>query len=751
MTHRARTPILLLAALASLAACVDRRHPTAPDAAGDDGTAARTAPPALVGDLELCKEAGGGIATGARFDFTVALTQVVRTVELAAGGCIRLAVPRDGAALSKGGLRTRAELRASLLPAGSALQVAGAALGAAEVQAVLDAPAKGGPSVDVGGDALLLNLVQQLVAAELNVLRGVQPPPQVASAIAAAGAGLQIDVVGPGQLRIVSTLSTSETSALVDVLSRFNEGKLKGAATPPVAQLEIVEAVPAGVLLDAIVCAPAASCASADLGAGSVTASVTTDGTTRVTFRNRHATLATLRLCKVAGAGIAAGTAFTFDVAGDEVVAEADEGCTDVVLPPENAGDSDGRYGVSEYGCGALCLGDDDGFAVVSIVCAPADRCGSASTGVGTVRVGLAAGEFTTVTFTNRSSIGTLRLCKVGGAGIAAGTSFRFQVTSLDDVFVAAGACVERALPDRSVDSDGRYGIFEYGCGEQCLGTDAGFVVTSIVCVPADRCPSPSLGVGTVRAGLVGGETTTVTFTNRSAIGTLRLCKVAGSGIASGQAFGFNIGSPDAIADPVVPAGGCVDVPMPEGRGEYGDGWYRVDEKGCGPQCALPDLGFVVSAIACVPAERCRNASLALGLVDFAIVAAETTTITYTNRSAVGTLRLCKAAGTGITTGRSFTFSVSTVGDVVVSAGSCVNLSLPEVNAGDSDGRYGVAEYGCGTNCLAPNGGFVVESIVCDPVALCSSLSEGVGSVRVGLVGAQTTTVTFTNRTFAPD
>jgi hypothetical protein len=63
-------------------------------------------------------------------------------------------------------------------------------------------------------------------------------------------------------------------------------------------------------------------------------------------------------------------------------------------------------------------------------------------------------------------------------------------------------------------DSDGRYGIFERGCGSLCFGGDQGFVVTSIICAPAERCASPSLAVGTVRVGLAGAQITTVTFTN---------------------------------------------------------------------------------------------------------------------------------------------------------------------------------------------------------------------------------------------
>ncbi len=156
----------------------------------------------------------------------------------------------------------------------------------------------------------------------------------------------------------------------------------------------------------------------------------------------------------------------------------------------------------------------------------------------GSLDARVTAGATTSVTFTNRSTLGTLRLCKAAGTGITAGTTFKF-LTPVGDRDVAAGSCIDLVLPEVNTgDSDGKYGVYEYGCGANCLGTDQGFVVASITCDPA-RCSSTSESVGTTRVGLSGGERTTVTFTNRSSRGTLRLCKAAGTGITVGTTFKF--------------------------------------------------------------------------------------------------------------------------------------------------------------------------------------------------------------------
>ena len=696
---------------------------------------AAAAPVPSSGFLNLCKQAGAGVSAGETFDFTIVLSGVTRTVTVAAGVCERLEIPREGSPLSKGYFKSHPSAVTRLIPGSAKLVVDAQELSAAQVQAIL------GPEANVSSQSsLLLNLTQQLLAADLNILRGVQPPAKVLQALADANAGIQITLGSAGQIQLATTLSATRASALVKTLTAFNEGKLKGPATPTSASLGIRESIPADLEVSSIGCDPSLACSNINLDGGSVDAQVASGTTTTVTYTNRS-TLGTLRLCKTAGTGITAATPFTFSTPdGDREVAAG--ACIEMVLPEVNTLDSDGKYGVSEYGCGTDCLGGDDGFAVTSIVCVPATRCASVSESVGTARVGLVGGETTTVTFTNRSTRATLRLCKAAGAGIAAGSLFKFSTPVGDRIVQADGACLDLVLPEvNTLDSDGKYAVSEYGCGAGCLDGDFGHAVASIVCAPADRCSSISEFVGTVRVGLVGGSTTTVTFTNRSSRGTLRVCKAAGTGIAAGTMFTFK--TPQG--DKQVAAGACVDLVLPEVNTSDSDGRYGVFEVGCGANCFGGDQGFVVSSIVCAPADRCSSISESVGTARVGLVGGSTTTVTFTNRSSRGTLRLCKAAGTGIAPGTLFTFKTP-LGDRQVAAGACDDLVLPEVNTSDSDGRYGVFEVGCGANCFGGDQGFVVSSIVCAPADRCSSISESVGTARVGLVGAETTTVTFTNQ-----
>jgi len=86
----------------------------------------------------------------------------------------------------------------------------------AELIAIMIAPTAGNG---------LMSLVQQLIAAKLNVLSGAVPTPAIAAAIIAAdtlidNAGGKI-VVGPPSSPF---LDPSVTSALNDTLTDFNEG-----------------------------------------------------------------------------------------------------------------------------------------------------------------------------------------------------------------------------------------------------------------------------------------------------------------------------------------------------------------------------------------------------------------------------------------------------------------------------------------------------------------------------------------------
>ncbi len=103
----------------------------------------------------------------------------------------------------------------------------------------------------------VLNLAQQLFAAQLNINRGVVPPPSVTSAISTAIASLTFTFDAGGRVTAISsTLSASQIGALVETLSSFNEGTLTsgghcggtsrsgGKPAPPVTKGTISEATP---------------------------------------------------------------------------------------------------------------------------------------------------------------------------------------------------------------------------------------------------------------------------------------------------------------------------------------------------------------------------------------------------------------------------------------------------------------------------------------------------------------------------
>src|SRR5207244_10363059 len=69
----------------------------------------------------------------------------------------------------------------------------------------------------------------------------------------------------------------------------------------------------------------------------------------------------------------------------------------------------------------------------------------------------------------------------------------------------------------------------------------ASTTVSAIVCVPAAACGAPDLTARKVTAAVSTGATTEVDYTNRSTVGTLKVCKVDGTGIAAGAEFNFAI------------------------------------------------------------------------------------------------------------------------------------------------------------------------------------------------------------------
>ena len=248
------------------------------------------------GVLSVCKQAGAGISAGQLFTFRVTLLGVLRTVTVAAGSCVTLEVPRESTPLSKGHFQNKPAAVTRLVPGATTLHVDAADLSSARVQAILTAA----PNV-TASSSLLLNLAQQLIAAELNVLRGVQPTAEVLEAMAEANAALQISL--GAQIALTTALGPPDLSSLVNTLSAFNEGKTDRPATPLSVNIDVVELLGSLAELTGISCIPASRCSGVDLATARVTATVESGATTAVTFTNRSKPV--LRVCKVAGPGIA--------------------------------------------------------------------------------------------------------------------------------------------------------------------------------------------------------------------------------------------------------------------------------------------------------------------------------------------------------------------------------------------------------------------------------------------------------------
>ena len=665
------------------------------------------------GVLSVCKQAGAGISTGQLFTFRVTLLGVLRIVTVPAGSCVSLEAPRESTPLSKGHFQNKPAAVTRLVPGVTTLHVDAADLSSAQLQAILTAA----PNV-TASSSLLLNLAQQLIAAELNVLRGVQPTAQVQQAMAGANAALQIGL--GGQIALTTALRPADLSPLVNTLSAFNEGKTDSPATPLSVNMDLVELVdPLGELTN-ISCAPANRCSGVDLAAARVTATVESGATTAVTFTNRSKPV--LRVCKVAGPGIATGRVFRLGAGGidvtDGALFDVPAGdCSDAVL-------TEGSYMLAESGTLA-------GIAVSSITCDPAARCTDASLGVGVVTVAVPRG-ITTVTFTNRSTLGVLEFCKVAGSGITPGRVFGMTAGGINltpkageptsaSLQVPAGECREATLLEGMYDS-----------GEP--NVPAGVAVSGITCVPAGRCTGVSVGLGVLKAQVVGASTTTITIANRSTLGTMRFCKVAGTGIEAGRTFAMSAGGINLVGKPGEPTsasvslsgGECRDVTLLEGT-------YDVTETGL-------TTGTAVSAIECAPSARCTDVSLGVRNAKVQVVGASMTTVTFTNRSTLALLRVCKVVGGGVNPGTVFRFSAGginlpsgpepTSAALSVPAGECREATVRE-------GLYDVIE--------SPPAGIAVSAISCLPAESCPDISVALGLVKAMMVGGSTTEVRFTN------
>jgi hypothetical protein len=247
---------------------------------------------------------------------------------------------------------------------------------------------------------------------------------------------------------------------------------------------------------------------------------------------------------------------------------------------------------------------------------------------------------------------------------------------------------------------------------------ESSFRVFSVTCNPG--CINIDLNGGTATTTIEANVESAITFTNESNLGNLELCEAAGTGITAGTVFAFavTVGT-EPPRTVTVPAGDCAFVNgIPDGTSvavaETLESSFRVFSVTCNPGCSTIDLN---GGNATIPIKRNTDAVL-----------------TFTNESNLGNLELCKAAGTGITAGTNFTFTV-TVGTepprtVTVAAGDCAFVN------GIPDGTsVAVAE--------TLESSFRVFSVTCNPG--CSAIDLNGGTATIPIKRNTDAVLTFTN------
>jgi hypothetical protein len=245
------------------------------------------------------------------------------------------------------------------------------------------------------------------------------------------------------------------------------------------------------------------------------------------------------------------------------------------------------------------------GFVVDAIATSPADRLVSKDVAAGkavvTVPVGTVANQ-TIVTFTNKTAPppkGTLKVCKVAGDGVPAGQEFAFTVGQTQTTAKAGSCSLPIALPAGDVTVT------------ETATTD--FQVSTITSAPAGTLVSSSTANRTAVVKVLSDKVTEVTYTNVKKTGTVKVCKIAGPGVAAGEEFAFTVGSTQTTAK----AGSCsLPITLPIGN-------VTVKE-------TLPD-GYQVTSITATGAGALVSTDL-LGASAVVKVAVGVTEVTVTNK-----------------------------------------------------------------------------------------------------------------------
>jgi len=430
----------------------------------------------------------------------------------------------------------------------------------------------------------------------------------------------------------------------------------------------------------------AGSIIARNLPAGQATVNVragTIANETIVTFINEFAIVGVVEICKRAVPGdpdVAGFFDFTIDAITGVVFTVPVGQCTGpiTVFAPTTGGSPTATIRVTELA--------EPGFTLESATTFPASRFisltlnqGVSNDGSGTIFANPGGGFATvtmqqggtavqtTVNFFNRTNPGQLKICKVAGPGIPEGTVFTFEVRGqsgpgagdpvIRTVSVPAGPAAQGGFCTFVA------GTFVIGSpilitetGPTTAGSPAGEVRVASIISSSGFSPAPATVQGiTVNPNpdLLGrravvpmrAETTVVGFTNfvfRPAV--LKVCKIAGPGVAVGTPFTFNITAtqpnvpslPAAItvqAGPAAQGGFCqfVNGPYPATAEFPGVGTFNIGSTVTAVETAV--AGTAVTAITS-PTGTVTGVNLATRTGSLAI-AANVNELVFTNAAVV--------------------------------------------------------------------------------------------------------------------
>ncbi len=428
------------------------------------------------------------------------------------------------------------------------------------------------------------------------------------------------------------------------------EGSCSAAFLEPSGPVTIAETLLSGTVLAAVSSLPNGSLLGSNLAAGAATVVVPDGGQAIVTFLDAipaEPTTGFLQICKVAGAGIAVGTNFTFTVAGTPVT---------VTAGPAPGGSCSAPL-VETAGPVIILESLPSGTTLTDISTLPAGSLVSSNLAAGSAIVTVNGGGQTIATFLDAvipvlPGTGFLRICKVAGAGVAVGMPFTFRVAG-NPLTVLAGPAPGGSCSAPLVMPVGAILIAET--------PSPGTALSSVSTSPGGLLVSNNLTAGTATVTVNAGAQTIATFLNivsANPLGTLEICKLSGAGVAPGMSFSFNAGGTPIT----VLAGSCVSAAaFPVGTS------VAVTE--------TPSVGTTVSAISVLPADRQGTVDLSGGAVNVTI-GAGLTEVDFTNTAGgVGLLKVCKIAGSGVTPGTRFSFAMGAT-SFVIPAGYCVQNGL---------------------------------------------------------------------------